>query len=129
MVRLGRVPGCGPDAAVPLGDQVRVRELVLDAAEGSSFGVQLFCESLGEAICQRLHHDRAVVVVRFFVAAYEFLDTVTNCHGKEPDVVVHAAVRGRHEVAQAPVHAALALALLPQTRKASPAVRRRRRTR
>ena len=65
VVRAGGVAEGGPDAAIPLGDQVVARELLVGAVApvAARARVQVLGERFGQPVGERLDHDRVVVVV------------------------------------------------------------------
>ena len=73
------------------------------------------CEGLGQSVRQSFEHDRAVVVVVRLVARARLLAAEARGHGEGPEVVLHAALLGRHEVRHAGELLRLLLRLLPQS--------------
>ncbi len=102
VVRAGRVAEGRPDAAVALLQQVVVAQLFAGAVPplAPDAGVQELRERLGQAVRQRLHHDRVVVVVRGGVAGGQFVGAQAGRDSEGPEVVGRAVAGRRHEVGQ-----------------------------
>ena len=90
VVRRGRIAGCRPDALVPLGDEVVVGQRLVGrvAPELAPHPlVQPLREGLGEAVRERLGHDRAVVVVGGLEPAHQRVDPVARGDRERADEV------------------------------------------
>ena len=117
VVGAGRVARRGPDAAVLLADQVaHLERLVLAVAPLAARAlVQPLGERLGQAVGERLHHDRGVGVVLALVARDQLVDAEPRGHGEGPDPVGEPRLARRHEVGERLRRQAVALlGLLPQ---------------
>src|ERR1039457_4169900 len=108
VVRTGGIPGRGPDAAVPLTDEVGVAK-VLNAAESTSLAgplVKHLRHSLGEPVAESLAHDRMVVAASRPERGRNPVAAVACRHGKPADVVDPPAFPGRNKVGEAVVELA-----------------------
>ena len=102
VVGAGRVAEGRADAAVGLGDQVLVGEVLvgLVAPLAPHAGVEHLGERLGQPVGERLDHDRRVVVVVALVGARELLDADARGHREGAHVVEQAGLARRHEVGE-----------------------------
>src|SRR5712691_6887959 len=117
VVRTGRVAEGRPDAAIALRDQVLLRAaLLLVAPVEARLLVQVLRERLGEAVGERLDHDRAIVVVVGLVARGELVRTVDR-DGERPEVIVALS----HKVREAAIRPRVAVVgLLTQEAESRP---------
>ncbi len=60
--------------------------------------VHPFRESFGEAVGQRLGHDRVVVVIRLFEARDNFRSAHARCHRKRSEIIGEASLFGSNKV-------------------------------
>jgi hypothetical protein len=105
VVGAGRIARRRADAAVLLGDQVLVAELLVGRVApelGAHALVQPLGEGLGQPVGQGLEHDRRVVVVVVGELLLLLLHAQARSHGEQADVVGRHAL-GRDEVGQAAV--------------------------
>ncbi|MPL88384.1 hypothetical protein SDC9_34404 [bioreactor metagenome] len=111
VVGLGGIAGRGADAAIGLGDQLG-GGIALVGRIGPELAphprVQQLGQRLGDAVGQRLDHDRAVIVIRALVARGDFLLLGARRHHEAADMVGHA--RRADEIGKRHVRPALALA-------------------
>ena len=129
VVGAGGIAERGADAAVALGDQVFVRELLVGAVAplAARARVQVLGERLGEPVGERLHHDRVVVVEVLLERAREVVGLDARGDRKRTDVVGDAGFERRDEIGEAEVRLAVGLlSLLAQHREAHQLARARR---
>ena len=103
VVRAGRVARGRPDAAVALADELLDRERLVGAVApvGTRLLVQPLRQRLGQAVGERLDHDRAVVVVRRARHAPRArVRAEAGGHGERADPVGEAGLARRDEVGE-----------------------------
>ncbi len=98
MVRTRGIPVRGTDPAEALPDQRLPGEpFVRRVPLVARLLVQQFGERLGEPVCERAHHDRAIVVERGRETVSQLIRPVDR-DGKRAQVVGEPGFRRRHEV-------------------------------
>ena len=103
MIRAGRITRRRADAAIALVDQAfRIQGFVSGVAPElpADHLVQTFRERLGQAVGQRLRHDRMVDVMVAFKACDQFVATKAGGHRKSAEVIRHAARARGDEISQ-----------------------------
>ena len=97
-----RVAERWPDAAVALGDQLLAREALVRAVApvAASARVKVFGERFGEAVGERLDHDRVIVVVVALERRDELGCAVSGRDGEGADEVADPAAARRDEIRQ-----------------------------
>ncbi len=120
MVRAGRIARRGADAAIALGDQRLVVEVLVRRIAPELLAhprVQRLGEGLGQPVAQRLHQDRVVVVALGLEPLRDLVDLRPTGHGEAAEPVGRAL--GRDEIGQTHMRAVARLAaLLAQHREA-----------
>ena len=106
MVRTRRIARRGADAAILLANQRRVVERFVARERpklAPHLGVQPLGERFGQAIGERLQHDRAVVVLLRFEFRDLLFDAETGGHRKRAQVIGAAGGLGCNEIGKAEI--------------------------
>src|SRR6476661_4212508 len=117
MVRTGRISGRRPNPPILFSDQIFVSQLLQPAVSPllpDSF-VEVFGERLGQTVCQRLGHDRIVIVVILIEPTAKLVQSQPCRDGKSPDMVRSSRRLRRNVIGQRQIGLALWFSsLLPQ---------------
>ena len=115
VIGTSRISGRRTDAAVFLGHQFFIRQLLVGRVPGQPrLAMQHLRQPLGQPVGQRFGHDRVVVVVVPFETPDQLFDADPRGHGEASHVVGDIGALWRHEVGQGEVHTGRSFLLLAQ---------------
>ena len=115
VIRTSRVARRRTDAAITLGNQLVVGELLVTRIAPQLFThalMQTFGEGFRQAISERLGHDRRIVIVLGLVGLDDGAEADTSGDRERTHVVMHGSVLRRQEIGQRKIRLTCRLARL-----------------